>query len=104
MLEEGYHVHVDSEALKNPRLSTIGGSTARGPGGEASIEGLEGGMHNSLDILSRVPSQKLSVLIRRKNTLARKERRRKEKQERMRSEMEAEEREAQLMLEEQQQS
>lgn len=43
-------------------------------------------------MLSRVPSQKLSVLIRRKNTIIKKEKRRKEKEEQLlKSQMDSEE-------------
>ena len=51
----------------------------------------DGDMTNKdIDILSRVPSQKLSVLIKRKNTAIRKEKRRREK-ELLKSQMEKQE-------------
>jgi len=57
---------------KNCSTIQPGGALGGGPGGEEN----RGGDGDKTNTLSRVPSQKLSVLIRRKNTAIKKERRR----------------------------
>lgn len=68
------------------RNRSIHGSAKEGVGLDGqSIEGAEA-VNKSIDILNRVPSQKLSVLIKRKNTMAKKEKRRLDKEARLQKE------------------